>query len=450
MGPSSAHRFAVFFDTHYCLGTDPALAAGCAETDDQPRYVWMREHLFPQLVAELQGHRPEFCVCTGDISEGARRPDAGVPRRELREVFDRFAAAGLTVFNARGTHEPAADYAAEVLPRFSAALGRSVVEPYFAVDTPWARFVLIEYLSIAPGNRQAAWVAEQCLSAPAELPLFVFAHAPLANFARPGFSHEPMRQVLSGVFAQRPPTVFFCGHTHNQALSYHRTPGGGFVQIKGSTVGFPASPLEDLSRRHLLDLGPGDRYYWGSPKDLAPAYWLVDVAPGRIEAAWHALGQGPLGRIRIRQDGAAPEVLSAPSFPDLLLRPADLPLLRHATLEYFMLGEGAGELRFELNGIALGVARPNGTYAGRRHLDLPQAALASLAAANRLDVHPGKAASWLLGSVRLSGETYDGRRLAWPIVPEFLACGAAAERYGRRAACRCVTPGEAVVLDLAL
>lgn len=436
MNSSVSHRFAVFFDTHYCLGEDPAQAAGCAECDDLPRYVWMREHLFPQLVAELRAHHPEFCVCTGDLCEGARRPDASVPRRELRAVFDHFAVAGLTVFNARGTHEPAADYAAEGLPRFAAALGRTIPEPYFAIDTSWARCVLIEYLTIAPGNRQAEWVAEQCLGAPRDRPLFVFAHAPLANFARPGFSHEPMRQVLNGLFAQRPPAVFFCGHTHNQALSHHRTPGGGFVQIKGSTVGFPAAPLEDLAWRHTLLLEPADRFFWGVPEDVAPAYWLVDVAPAKITATWHAVGRGPLGSIRLRLDGSPPDVLSTPPFPDLRLRATELPLLRHAALEYFMLGDGAGELRFELNGIPLGVARPNGTYAARRHLDLPQAALASLRPLNEVTVAPGDAASWLLGSLRLSVETYDGRRLASRIVPELLACGPVAERFAHRPECR--------------
>jgi hypothetical protein len=450
MTSPSRHRFAVFFDTHYCLGADPALAAASAETDDLPRYLWMREHLFPSLLTELCSQAPEFCVCTGDLCEGARRPDAEVPRRELRDVFERFATAGLTVFNARGTHEPPADYAAEALPRFAAILGRAVSEPYFALDTPWARFVLLEYLTLEPGNPQAEWLADQCRSTPTGRPLFVFAHAPLANFARPGFSPEPMRQVLNFVFAQRSPTVFFCGHTHNQALSYHPTPAGGFVQIKGSSVGFPAAPLEDLARRHLLLLEPTDRYYWGVPEDVAPGYWLVDVGPAEVTAEWHGVGRGRLGRIRLSTDGAAPEVLSAPPFLDLRLRPADLPLLRHATLEYFMLGDGAVGIGVELNGIPLGHTRPNGGYAARRHLDLPQAALASLAAANQVKWSPAAAGSWLLGSVRLAGETYDGRRLTSPIVPRLLACGTVAERFAHRPECRRLEAGAPFTLDLDL
>jgi len=241
---------------------------GGALVDDIPRYNWMRENLFPQLLQELRAHAPDVVLCTGDISEGSRDPT--LAEAEYIEVLDAFSRNGLTVLDALGTHEPRAVHLRVGIPRFAEFIGRLLDAAWFAFDAPGGRFIMVDYLDLTPGNPQARWFGQMLLSAPVGKPIFVFAHAPFANFARPFFSHAPMQRVFESVFARRCPTVCFCGHTHNQALSYHRRAGGTFTQIKCSTVGSPALPPDPLESCRVLLLEDGDKFFWGTLEDLLP------------------------------------------------------------------------------------------------------------------------------------------------------------------------------------
>lgn len=443
-------RFAVLFDTHYCLGTDTSLRTASGASDDLPRYNWMRQELFPRLISELRDHAPEFCVCTGDIVEGARRPDAAVPGNELTEVFTRFSDAGLPVLNARGTHEPRAEYTEIALPRFSEFIGTPVTSCYFSHDADNARFVLLDYLSLAPGSDQAVWFQEQCATVPPGRSLFVFAHAPLANFARPLFSHRPMQEVLKSVFSEYPPTVFFCGHTHNQALSYHRLGNTGFTQIKGSGVGFPANPLERLADRHALLLDAEDTCYWGVAEDVAPGYWICEAGTDGTDAAWYGIGRGRLARIRIPSHrGKPPEIVAGPDFPDLQLRKDDLPLVRTAALEYFLRSPEDGGITVSLNGINLGQAPAGRYYAARNLLPVPPGALVTLRDTNRLVLETHFSACWMLGGLRLVVTTLDGRYLTTRCHQKVMMNGDYAAELGQHPLVETVPEGQTTVeIDL--
>jgi len=421
------YRFAVVFDIHYCLERDEPMSAGCAEVNDKPRYSWMRTALFPELLAALQNHSPDLVVCTGDICEGGRAEPA-LQRRELEEVFTHFAHANLALLNTKGTHEPKQFYAEIALPHFTALLGKETTENYYALDTPGGRLVILDYLGLQPGTVQADWLDEQCRSTPEHTPLFVFAHAPLVNFARPFFSYEPMQEVLRNVFAKRTPTVFFCGHTHNQAFTFHRRAYGSFVQIKGSSVGFPDRQGEPLENRHVLLLGEGDTFYWGVPEDVLPGYWILDVTGQVIIASWYGIGRGLLGQARLSVSGQEPVVVKQPVFDSSRLRIADLPLIERAWLEVFMSGDDKGDFEFCLNGVSLGTMPSNTCYAARRSLVLTKEALGSLGKRNNLEVKRGTASSWILGGARLAARTFDGRWLTSPIPPYLLASGEYADR----------------------
>jgi hypothetical protein len=441
------YRFAVLFDTHYCLDRDAPAAPGCAEVDDRPRYEWMRRNLFPRLLDELRRHRPDRVLCTGDLVEGGGAEPA-LLRRELEEVFARLSEADLPILNARGTHEPKSLYAEVARPLFSGVIGEEVSEDYCAFDAPAGRFVLLDYLSLEPGSAQARWLRERCESAPEGVPLFVFAHAPLVNFARPFFSHEPMQKVLNDVFSRRPPTALFCGHTHNQAFTHHHRECGSFVQIKGSTVGFPDLPVEPLERRHVLLLEKGDAFYWGVPEDHAPGYWILDVSGRDIVADWYGIGRGLLGRARLSAAGEPPVILRRPAFEDRRLRLADLPLVRHASLEASMSGDRGSGFEFVLNGEPLGRMPANASYAARRSVPLTKRALGSLCARNELRIERGPAGSWLLGGLRIAVSTHDGRTLFSPVSSELIACGDCARRAGGDARFRKVGPEGPVVIHL--
>ncbi|NOY80032.1 MAG: hypothetical protein GXP31_03405 [Kiritimatiellaeota bacterium] len=430
----SSYRFAVFFDTHYCLERTLELVPGCAETSDIPRYQWMARCLFPRMLEELRTHRPHLCVCTGDICEGGAHASPGVLERELREVIGHFEQAGLPMVNARGTHEPGGVYAAAALPAFSRALGRKLERNWFHFDTPAGRFAVIEYLTLAPGNEQATWLEDACLSIPADTPLFLAAHAPIANFARPLFSHRPMQTVLASLFARRRPTIFFCGHTHNQALSWHRVGDGGFAQVKGSSVGFPGVRPEPLSTRHVLLLEEADTCFFGVPEDQAPGYWIFDAEPGRLVGSWYGTGRGRLARVHFALDGKSPpEILEAPVFGSPELLAADLPLVRTATLEMFTYGLENDDLACRLNGVPLGRLPAGGGFAARRFLPLPKAAVRTLSTRNELWLGSPTTSAMFAGGARIAAITYDGRTLASRIPPVLFAAGRFVEAL--RAAC---------------
>jgi hypothetical protein len=330
-------------------------------------------------------------------------------------------------------------------------LGKPIAESCFVFDRRGCRFVILDYLALGPTTAQAQWLREQWAAAPKDGPLFVFTHAPLVNVARPFFSHEPMQQTLNELFATRPPTVLFCGHTHNQALTHHRRAGGAFVQIKGSTVGFPDAPIEPLDNRHVLLLGKDDTYYWGVPEDQCPGYWILDVSRQAVVAAWYGVGHGLQGRARLSLSGGEPIIEKRPEFAVGRLTVADLPLVREASLEAFMSGDKAGDFEFVLNGQSLGRMAPNANYAGRHSLPLGKAAIRSLSGRNALTVTKGSADSWLLGAARLTARTLDGRFLVSPIPRTILACGEFGKRAGGDVRFRVVDPKEpvALVLDVA-
>jgi len=425
-------RFAAIFDLHYCLDRARAMPAACADTDNKPGYMWMRRNLLPALVQELKQHSPELVICTGDISEGGLSGDASetqdLLRGELREVFELFAGAELPLLNALGTHEPAELYPEIAWPHLARVLGGELDRNYYVHDTEAAQFVVLDYLRLAPGSEQAAWLRDACLSAPAQKPLFLVAHAPMTLIARPFFSHTPMQTVLDEVFKERVPTAFLCGHTHNQAFSWHRKGTGGLVQIKGSSVGFPAAPVEPLTQRHVLLHPNGDVVYWGVPEDQCPGYWIFDVTEEGVLAGWYGIGRGLLGQAQLGLDGRAPAILKRPPFAPSPLCIADLPMIREASLEVYMSGDKAGDFAFELNGVPLGRMSSNECFAARRSVPLSRPALRSLVGENTLCVMPGASDAWLLGSARIAAMTYDGRRLYSEIPDALLVAGRYAEQ----------------------
>ena len=416
------YRFAVVSDLHYCLDRNEAVRPRSAEGEPFPQYMWMRTQVFPKLLSELRAHVPEVVIATGDIAEAGTR-DTELRRRELTEVFERFADAGLRLLCTRGSHASMAHWQELALPPIATALGDEVTLPNFAFDTPAGRFVLLDYLELEPGSHETQWLREQVEATPVGTPLFLFVHAPWVAVARPFFVPEVMQGALNEACATRLPTALFCGHTHNQALTHHRRAQGSFVQIMVSSVGFPALAAERLEDRHPLLLGDGDTYYWGVPEDQCPGYWIVDVDGNRITGSWYGIDRGLLGSVQLSPSGGEPTITQAPQFDVGPLRVSDLPLVEQARLEVCMKGDVAGDFSFVLNGCALGCMPSNDYYAARRSLPLMKEALYSLTTKNELVVTRGSATSWVLGGARIVADTFDGRRLASRVPPYILVSG---------------------------
>jgi len=449
-GTAEVRRFAVIGDIHHCLDRPGyACPPGGAVVDDTPRYTWMRDNLLPVLIAELRAHDPDVVLCTGDISEGCR--DSDLAEAEYVAALDVFSRSGLTVLDALGTHEPRVVHLRVGVPRFAEFIGQNLETAWFSFDTAGARFVVLDYLDLAPGGVQARWFEERVMTAPAHAFIFVFGHAPFANFARPFFSHAPMQRVFETVFARRSPTVYFCGHTHNQALTRHRRTGGMFLQIKCSSVGSPALPADPLEAVRVLLLEKDDRFYWGTLEDRLPGYWICDfTGDNSLRAQWFGVGRGRVAEVLISASGAAPEVLSTPEFSAAQLTVHDLPMIQDVTLELAMAGDVHGDFECVLNGAALGCLPPNTGLAARRGLPLSQPAITALRPINVLEIRPGKSRSWLAEGARLVARTLDGRRLCSPIPKKILAAGEYAERAGGRPLVQVVSGDRTAVFSIDL
>ncbi len=389
-------------------------------------------------------------ICTGDISEGAR--ESALAEVEYTAALDAFERAGLPLLDALGTHEPRAVHQRIGLPRFSAWLGGPIHTPWFSFDTPGARFILLDYLDLAPGNPQALWFGERLLSAPPHRPVFVFGHGPFADFARPFFSHPPMQRVFERLFTERTPTVYFCGHTHNQAVTLHQRRGGRFAQVKCSSVGSPYLPFEPLERRRVLLLEDGAEFLWGCLEDQHPGYWICDLEDsGELQARWYGVERGLAAEILVPPSAGTLQILRRPRFDETAaLTPGDLPLIKNAMLELAMAGDARGDFECRLNGIPLGCLPPNTGLAARRALPLTAEAVAALGRHNTLELRPGRARAWLAEAARIVAHTLDGRRLCSRIPNTIFAAGAFAERTRGQQRATPVPPDRALPIPIRL
>lgn len=458
---NGATKFAVIGDTHYCWAKHrPSWTRDCPleATPDYVRYCPMVENVGAPLRRLIAEAAPGLLVSTGDYVEGGLSHDPSAAEEELLEAWKMLSGTGCPTIIAKGTHEGGPGsvggriYKERILPLMSASCGKRLDREYFRFDLEGCAFLILDYLSYENGGEQDQWLVRELEDASRSARrIFVFAHPPLYLWGRHFFDSVEFSRRIEELCRKYPVDAYFCGHTHNQSLSFHKTDseGRGFLQATGSAVGYRNMPIVPLDAYHAVaDHGDGNRYLWGILEDSAPGFFLVEVEGETTRLEWHSL----LGRSSVIVPGRrqAPKRLAAPSFQkeESTLAAEDLHQVKAGWLNVFGTYACADGSLVSFNGIPLGPLPKNGAYAARRFLNLPENALWSLAQGRRAGLQMPSCDTFAVGSFSLELLLWDGRRIHCPVAPELFVCGDAWRGYRNPERFRWVKPGELAEFDL--
>ena len=248
--------------------------------------------------------------------------------------------------------------------------------------------------------------------------LFVFGHEPLIAVARPYFSAPQFVQILREALRDCPLDAYFCGHTHNQAWTYHpELCAHGALQIKTCVVGERGGePLPLDQTRPLLIAHPA-RYLGGYLEDTLPSWVLVEADCESVILTWHRIGNGIEGVLRWDRPAGAPptneprwSVVPSPR-PLPAISDAELSTLRAARIYMSFHGSKLAGKSVLLNGTPVGTAPTGDFFAPRGFLSLQPEHLALVRRENTVALHslPGEKLCW--GGVFMEVETASGRRV---------------------------------------
>lgn len=416
-------RFAVIGDTHFCLaaGRDTRIADSFAVEPDYRRYAGMAENL-ERLGAMIAAERCELLISTGDLIEGGG-DDAG----EERVALEVLGKAAPSFFRALGTHDGGL-----------ARAGRA----YCAFDRGGCRFILLDYTRWDAEQRE--FLREALASAAGAERIFVFGHPPLFLWGRHFFDSPRFREEVGSLLHRYRADFYFCGHTHNQAVSRH----GELIQVAGSAVGYADGETVPLERYHALSPQDAEHcFYWGIAEDSAPGFVVVEVEEERTVLRWRSFHNSAWLELPARR--AKPSVIEPPVFSEPgEFRREDLNQVRCGWLNTFSANKGENGSLLTLNGVELGPIPPNLCYAGRRYVMLPERALYTLDVENVLEIRFPRSPVFAAGSFSLELPLLDGRILRSAPSPELFVCGECPDFRFAAERARRVSPGERVTLRL--
>ena len=447
-------RIAVIGDTHYTNpayhrtiplhpARNPTFAAGVE------RHVKTTREALPLLLAEVRASAPDLVIQLGDVVQGHGDDDAG-NERELREALELLQGIGRPLLFARGTHEgpnggPAdAVYRESYLGEIARTLGesRQGLDTSYAFEVSGCRIIVLDYTTFVAGGPADQMVQTQLAAAARRGErILVCGHAPLVPISRPFFSRleyaRPVFERLAG--APAPVDAYFCGHTHNQAATWHRmgipapdstsladhsadhVTGGTdaspwwLPQFQSVPVGEPGAvplPLEDV--RPMLPPADSFRYGWGYLQGTCPGWFLVDVSSDEVRTRWQLLGaRAGQAAVEVRWRAAGqPELQGTlpapqrPPMPEWPLKSGD-PRVREVRLRAAGMSSRASH-RVVLNGTPAGTLGPLEHFNALQSVVLPEAAWEGIGADNELRIEPAAAEARCLGGFVLEITLTDG------------------------------------------
>ena len=396
-------RFAVIGDSHYCTLDGRPLTRrqqGMPALPDYLRYAGMKERVLDKLLAKLAALRPEMLISTGDLIEGGA--DSALDEAEARRLF---MTAVPKLHVAQGTHD------CRKPPN---------EQSYYSFKYDDTVFIILDYINW--NERQSSWLRQELEAARDAQHIFAFAHAPLYLWGRHFFDSPWFTQEVRDIFRQHPIDIYFCGHTHNQAISWH----SGMLQVKGSAVGYPQMEVVPLERMHaLMPSDDNNLFYWGIVEDSAPAFYTVDVAGECLTLRWHSLCGS--AELRVPARFARPEILSFPPYLPRIqqLDDWDFAQVRSGWLNIFSNIKHDNQSLLLLNDVPLGEIPASGSYAARRAAPLSVDAINSLQQKNTLRIRMPVSSVFAIGSISLELLLLDGRSIHSPVAPELFVCGEA-------------------------
>lgn len=418
-------RLAFIGDLHYCIDRPRDLVAGSATGDDGPRYEWMRENVLPVLLAEIKSCAPDLVIGTGDITECGSIDEAS-KRCEMTEALAIFADADLKLVSVLGNHDSREAFKEITIPYMRERTGFDIQDTYFAIPLPHGLMLFVDYEILAEDSIQQKWLLDRIADNPAGLPIVIVSHEPYVNIARPLFFCEAAMRALQPIVATAQPVLFLCGHTHNQAFTYHRCNKNGLTQIMASSLGFPAVEPAELTDRHPLLFPKTDKYYWGVSEDEAPGFWLLSFGDKQITGEWHVLGRGVMGAFTMSNLAQPPVITQQPKFRKVHFDKSLLALVETAKLHVFVTAQN-NDFAININGVPVGSPPHNPCHAARRFIQLNKGALASITEKNTITIETTRQ-DWIVSSVSIELKLFTGETVRTKPVQQVFVNGSFAER----------------------
>lgn len=412
-------RFVVMGDTHYvqpevhqrALNGQPQ---GVTEFADITRNYWMTQHVLPDTISQISALRPDFVVQTGDIIQGHCDDEPGCIR-EMTEALELLKGLKAPLFFALGTHDgipgrPGGQAVERlVYPAIGKALGNETKTGYYTFEKEGSLFIILDYTTFAKGDAQASFMKETFAKAASYEHVFVFAHPPIIPVGRPFFTNYDFAAALLDELSLCPVDAYFCGHTHNQIASLHRSGNHWLTHLKSTVLGFPDEPPISLTDvRPLLPDPLTYEYGWGYLEDSAPGWWVITVEGREVQAEWHVLHQGPVGRLRWSGKGEKAKFVNKPSFASTRASLPPLEAIRSVRLR--AAGDSCrteGAYRILLNDTDVGTLPRLEYFDCRQFAQISPEHWPLLRDVNRIEVTTAAADGMTIGGV-LEVETADG------------------------------------------
>ena len=408
--------FVVLGDTHY-------------ERPDFPQAKMVHA-----IAADLRDVQPPpvFVCQTGDLVEGGsystteggkisfRGADYEAMKTELTFVMHDLAESfHLPLFIALGSHDqhdPGHKACDEIIrPVLSRELGTPLSRAYYAFRYGNSCFLILE--QVPEDYAGQAKFAQKILAQVAKMPgiehVFAFCHGALWEAFRAGFDNPPLTESILPAVRERVPDAWFCGHTHDVAVSVCDVEGVRLTQIQGvvNNAEWPPVPIEQ--RRAALLPAAQLPYVWGYVEGRGPraSYYVVRVRGKTVNVQLRAPGQGVVREFEWNEPGKLRDIKVPPSPPPVLVT---AEILQHAKAARFVFcpwTDGRIEVGLVLNGTPIAPAKIDPIYCPFWHekfVEIPKDQLGLLRPANEIKIGNPTKAFFAVASARLEVTLADG------------------------------------------
>jgi calcineurin-like phosphoesterase family protein len=430
-------RFVVLGDSHFCtwdIRGEYEKNCSLAEMPDYARYAHMMDEVLKPMFEKVKALKPEFVISTGDFVEGGMAGNRDNTYSEMQEGWEFMQTLDCPCFIAKGTHEGSGDgnpgaeaYRDIVMSGLRDQTGLSLEKEYFRLDKGDCSFFILDYLGYLSGGEQDKWL-EAGLKEASENKrrIFIAAHPPLYNWGRHFFNEPEFINRIIELCNQYPVDSYFCGHTHNQCASFHKTSGNrGFLQLMASSVGYPEMGVIALDDFHsLAEFSGNDKYLWGIHEDSAPGFYLVEIDGEAMKVKWIS-SKGDEALLAQEKRRALPQAIVLPEYKQYKrsLSQSDVKQIKGAWLHIYGLYSDEESTEVCFNGISLGNLPVNCSYAARRYFTLNDKALQTIRNENHIEIKLPSKGDFAIGSVSLEFILWDNTIIRSEVASELFITG---------------------------
>jgi len=410
--------FAVVSDTHFVRREYKNNNKRLMNALDADAYIENVTYALAPMMDALREMAPNFLVITGDIIEPG---DPDTVLEDVQAALSFFSTCDIPILYARGNLDDPQAFAELIRPQMATLLNLDLHTNYFSFAASECLFICLD--SPDWSDEQAQWL-EKTLQASQEgafKHIFVFGHHPVWPVTRAFFTPLTFRESMVQILDRFDVDAYFCGHTHNQNVVWHRTQGLPVFQFMGAMIGESDEPPVALNQVHsvMLDSDEVLAIWPGYLENTAPGWYMVSVAKNHVIAEWHHLNRGAEAVVAFEKPGEIIDVWLMEQIPPAKLIPMDLGQIRRAFLR-FCVWDGEKGVKASINGRSIGELPPRDGFAPAR-LEIPGNLLDQLQVENRLVIEVPEGCELTVGNLILEVLLPGGRVIRTPATGELFS-----------------------------